>query len=147
MRRIIAAMMIAFLSVSAWADTPTGFRELKWGSSPPRSLKKLADNGGGLTVYTPAAGTVPAPLFGLPVAEEAYEFSKLRFYSGSAWLDGRENFGKAKEALTKLYGPPTFSNQASELFKWRWPGGKVEVQLYFQAKFSRTTITFSNDGI
>ena len=98
-------------------------------------------------MYTPATGKAPAPLFGMPVAEEAYQFSKLRFYSGSAWVDGRENFEKAKEALTKLYGPPTFSNRASELFKWQWPGTKVEVQLYYQAKFSRTTITFLNDAI
>jgi hypothetical protein len=147
MKRIVAAVMVAFVSVSVWAETPTGFRELKWGSSPPRSLKKFADNGGGLTMYTPATGKAPAPLFGIPVAEEAYSFSKLRFYSGSAWLDGRENFEKAKEALTKLYGPPTFSNQASELFKWQWPSTKVEVQLYYQAKFSRTTITFENNAI
>jgi hypothetical protein len=81
-KRILAAAVIAFVAVSAWAETPTGFREIKWGSSPPRSLNKFADNGGGLTMYMPPKGKAPEPIFGIPVAEEAYSFSKSRLYSG-----------------------------------------------------------------
>src|SRR5437762_6066010 len=145
MRSFLVAAALTLISFAAWADAPTGFRDVKWGASPPHSFKQFADNGGGLTMYRPAGGKAPAPLFGIPTVEEAYSFSKSRFYSGSAWLDGRENFQRAKDALTKLYGSPTFSNSASELFKWQWPGPKIEVQLYYQAKFSRTTITFTND--
>jgi hypothetical protein len=129
------------------AEPPKGFRSLNWGASPASGLKKLSGStSDGTSLYVQKSSKTPAPLLEIPVAEEAYSFSHGKFYSGSAWLDGKENFDKMKAALTKAYGTPLFSN-GRDLYKWKWLGTKIEVSLYFQAKFARTTVTFLNDAI
>lgn len=144
------SLLAAFLApgLATASDPPKGFRSFTWGSSPNSSLKKLSGpTSDGTTLYVPTAGKKPAALFGLPIAEEAYSFTRGKFYSGSAWLDGRENFDKMKAALIRAYGPPSFSNDRLDLFKWKWPRAQIEVHLYYQAKFSRTTVTYLNNAL
>lgn len=130
------------------AAPPDSFRNLKWGSSPNASLKKyFGPTSDGITGYRPVSGKAPASLFEVPVAEEGYLFSNGKFYSGNTWFDGRGNFEKVQAALLKTYGQPSFSNEKINLWMWRWPGGKIEVHLSYQSKFSRTTVTFVNDAI
>ncbi|MDP1718710.1 MAG: hypothetical protein Q8L40_11605 [Burkholderiales bacterium] len=143
-------LVIALLvSVQANAfDPPKQYRSLAWGASPNGSLKKFAGpTSDGTTLYAPTPGKKPAPLFDLPVTEENYSFTHGKLYAASAYLDGRANFDKMKAALIKAYGPPSFSNERADLFKWKWPRSKIEVHLYYQAKFSKTTVTYLNNAI
>ena len=129
---------------------PKGFRSLNWGATVPAGMKKIAGpTSDGTSLYIPRtiAGKILQPLFAVPVAEEAYSFTRGRFYSGSAWLDGRAMFERMKIELTKAYGQPTFSNPNLELYKWKWVDKRVEVHLSYQAKFQRTTVTYVNDSI
>ena len=123
----VAVLVLGFLlvvpSVSFAAEAPTGFRDLKWGSPPSAGLKKFSGpTSEGITIYVPASGKTLSPLFGSPVAEEAYFFSNNKFYSGSVWFDGPANFEKVKTALAKAYGLPSFANETINLWKWKWPG-------------------------
>jgi len=150
-KTITVAFLISFLSVSVSAATPeppSGFRTTKWGAPPAGGLKKLmGPTSDGTSMYVPSSGKKPQPLFDIPVAEEAYSYTMGKFFSGSAWLDGQANLEKMKVALSKVYGPPSFANEQSYLWKWKWPAKKTEVHLYYQSKFSRTTVTFLNNGI
>ena len=143
----LVAGLLIFPIAAGPAEPPKGFRSIKWGSSPSGGLKKMGGPTDGVTMYVPASSKSLPPLFELPVAEEAYSFSEGKFYSGSAWLDGQENFHKMKAALTKAYGQPSFVNERLNLWKWKWPGSQIEVHLSHQTKFSRTTVTFVNNGI
>lgn len=79
----------------------------------------------------------------LPVILDTYQ----RFYSGSAWFDGQPNLELLKSALLKVYGPASFANEERRIWRWRWPNSKVEIMLYYQDRFSRTTVTFLNNDI
>jgi hypothetical protein len=71
-----------------------------------------------------------------------------RFYSGSAYLDGGEaTLQKLRAALTMKFGQPSFSNASLYVWKWKWPQSRIGVDLYYQVKFGRSTVTFNNDGI
>ena len=145
---LILGFLLLVPVVSLAAKSPDGFRNLKWGSAPSTALKKYAGPmADGITMYIPASGKAPAPLFETPVAEELYSFVNGKFFSGSSWFDGPANFGKVRAALIKLYGQPSFANEKLQLWKWKWQGRKIEVHLSYQSKFSRTTVTFLNDGI
>ncbi len=149
-RRVVLAALAYAPLLALAGSAPKGFRMLTWGAPAPRGLKRLAGpNSDGTSMYVPSpvAGRALQPLLGLPVSEEAYSFTHGKFYSGSAWLDGRANFEKAKAELLKTYGEPAFSNPNLELYKWKWPGSKVEVHLSYQAKFQRTTVTYANNAI
>ncbi|MCI0721537.1 MAG: hypothetical protein L0338_21580 [Acidobacteria bacterium] len=135
------------LSEDSPSRPPVGFRSFEWGSSPWSGLKKVAGPTDGVVMYVPMEGSSLPPLFDLPVAEEAYSFSNGKFYSGSSWLDGPENFQKLKTALTRTFGQPAFANAYLSLWKWKWPGSGVEVHLSYQAKVSRTNVTFANNDI
>ncbi len=129
-------------------EPPNGFRNIKWGDSPTKNMKKHMDTtDDGLDLYEPIKGTKLQPLFDIPVAEEAYSYSKKRFYSGNAWFDGKDNFERVKNALFKEYGKPTFSNEKEYIWDWNWPNTKIKVHLDYQTKFSRTTVTYTNDAI
>lgn len=144
---ILGFLLVAPVMSSA-AEPPDGFRNIKWGSSPSASLKKFSGpTSDGITMYVPGSGKAPSPMFKAPVAEEAYSFSNGKFYSGSAWIDGQGNFEKVKAALFKTYGQPSFANEKLYLWKWKWQGNKVEVHLWYESRFSRTTVTFLNDAI
>ena len=152
--RFVAGVVTVFImglfmttQVVSAADPPKGFRNLKWGDPPPVTLKKFSGPTDGVTMYVPSGGKKPQDLYDVPVAEEAYYFSKAGLYSADAWIDGKENYDKMKRALTKAFGDPAFSNEKSNIYKWKWPNRKIEIQLYYQVKFSRTSVTFSNKGI
>ena len=149
----VAVLILWFLlfasAVSGAAEPPNGFRNLKWGSAPSASLKKFSDpTSDGTTMYVPASGKTPLPLFEVPVAEEAHLFSKGKLFSGMAWFDGQGNFEKVKAALFKAYGQPSFANEEINFWKWKWAGKQIEVRLWYQAgKFSRTEVFFVNNAI
>jgi len=150
-KTITIAFLLSLLSVSvsaARAEPPNGFRNTKWGAPPAGGLKKLmGPTSDGTSMYVPSPGKKLQPFFDIPVAEEAYSYTRGKFYSGSVWLDGQANLAKMKAALSKEYGPPSFVNEQSYLWKWKWPSKKIEVHLYYQSKFSRTTVTYLNNGI
>lgn len=150
-KTIAVAFLVSLLGVSvsvAAAEPPKGFRNTKWGVPPAGGLKKLmGPTSDGTSMYVPSPGKKPQPLFDIPVTEEAYSYTRGKFFSGSVWLDGQANLEKMKAALSKEYGPPSFANEQSYLWKWKWPSKKIEVHLYYQSKFSRTTVTYLNNGI
>lgn len=140
-------LILVLAQVAIASDPPKGFRNLKWGDPPSVDIKKFSGPTDGVTMYVPLHGKKLALLYGLPVAEEAYYFSKTGFYSVDTWLDGKDNFDKIKTALIKAFGKPTFSDDNRKIYNWKWPINKIEIQIHYQPKFSRTTITFSNNGI
>lgn len=147
MRTVLARWLVAIaalltLAPSHAADPPKEFRGIKWGVAPSASMKKLTVSSDGGSMYAP--GKPPASLFGLPVAEEAYLYSKGKFSSGIAWLDGQENFKKVKTKLIEMYGQPEFANENLKLWKWKWPNG-VEVHLYFNK--DRSTVTYMKNAV
>ncbi len=144
---VLLSVLFIVTQVAIASDPPKGFRKFKWGDRPSAGVKKFSGPTDGVTMYVPLDGKKLDPLYDLPVVEEAYYFSKGSFYSGDAWLKGEDNFNKMKTALMKAFGQPTFSNDLSKIYKWKWPNNKIEVRLYYQSKFSRTTVTFSNNGI
>ena len=146
-RAVLVVSFLVLSQIAYAAGQPTGFRNFKWGAPPSGKLKKTASGPDGSTMYVPASGKKLAPLFGLPVTEEAYMFSNGRFYSGIAYIKGNDNFEKMKAILNKEYGKPSFANESSNIWKWKWPGSQIEVHLYYQTKFTTTTVTFVNNGI
>jgi hypothetical protein len=144
---VLLAVLFIIPQFAIASDPPKGFRNFKWGDRPSAGIKKFSGPTDGITMYVPLHGKKLDPLFDLPVAEEAYYFSKAGFYSSDAWLDGKDNFYKMKTALIKAFGQPTFSNDRSKIYKWKWPKNKIEIHLYYQPKFSRTTVAFSNNRI
>lgn len=147
----IAVFLISFLSVSvsaAMPEPPSGFRTTKWGARPAAGMKRImGPTSDGTSMYGLASGKARQSLFDVPVAEEAYSYTNGKFYSGSAWIDGQANLGKMKAALSKAYGQASFANEQKYIWKWKWPAKQIEVHLYYETKFSRTTVTFVNNGI
>jgi hypothetical protein len=149
LRTLLALFALTVALSSLAADpAPSGFRALTWGSRVPAGLKRLTGpTSDGTSLYVPGPGRKPDPLLGAPVAEEAYSFTHGKFYSASAWFDGAGTFDRLKTTLISKYGQPTFSNPSINLYKWKWPRMQVEIHLYYQARFSRTTLTFINNAI
>jgi hypothetical protein len=142
----VVVLLLIVASASSAADAPKSFRGIKWSSSPGGGLIILSGPTDGVTIYAPTSKKLP-PFFDLPVTEEAYMYSRGRFYSGSVWLDGQDLFEKMKAELTKAYGQPSFKSEQMYLWKWKWSRTKIEVHLSYQPKYSRTSVTFVNNGI
>ncbi|MES2674347.1 MAG: hypothetical protein V4660_08905 [Pseudomonadota bacterium] len=145
---VIVVLACLFASSSqATSNIPNGFRGLKWGSAPSSNLKKLSGpTSDGTTMYIPSSQKSLPPFFTIAVSEEAYSFSHGKFYSGSLWLEGKENLEIVKASLIKELGKPTFENEKMRIWKWKWPSSKIEVSLTHQTKFSKTTLTFTNNA-
>lgn len=149
-KKVFAVFWILFFSAmaaDAATDAPNGFRDLAWGTPPAKNLKKLTTPAVDIAVYRPSPDRPRAPLFEAPVADEAYSFSEGKFFSASAWLDGKENFEKVKVALTRTYGPPAAANQNKHRWWWRWPERHVEIRLAYDIHFARATVTYVNLGL
>ncbi len=164
---LLNALLIAGCATTGEMDAdpgaPQGFGELSWGESPGNELQnQTVAITGDLSVCRPASSTRQRQLLGVPVAEEAYTFYKGQFYSGSAWLDGDENFNRIKAALTRRYGEPakqvagydrrstTSEPQRSaykDMWVWQWPDSAAEVRLSFHAIHRRATVTYINEAI
>jgi hypothetical protein len=156
---VVVVMVLQLLNplIASAAEAPSGFRDLAWGVAPDKKLKKNpVPAAGDIAVYRPRANKL-APLFKVPVAEEAYSFSQGKFFSASAWLDGRENFEKIRTALIEKFGQPaetinnydrfSVANERRKLWLWKWPESPVEVRLTYSEKFSRATVTYVNLGV
>jgi len=150
---ILGFLLFAGPALAGSPEAPKGFRDLAWGASPSKKLKKpLGSSTGGIAIYQPRPGKRLPPLFKVPVAEEAYSFSKGKFFSASAWLDGKENFEKIEAALIKTYGQASktinnydrrfVTNKRKNLRKWKWPDSPVEVRLTYDEEYSRATVTY-----
>jgi hypothetical protein len=130
---------------------PLGFRGISWGSPPGSGLQdRPVSQTGDVAIYQLAAGNKPRPLFGVAVAEEVYVFHSNQFYMGSAAIDGEANFKRVMAALTKNYGEPTTLVDGGgvwEVWKWRWPDSKAQVQLSFSKKYQRSKVNFVNSAI
>ncbi len=87
------------------------------------------------------------PLFNIPVAEEDYSFVHGKFFQGDAYLDGEPNLLKMRNALVQAFGNPSFANENLKIWKWKWPKKSIEIDLHYQAKFSRSTVTYANSAI
>jgi hypothetical protein len=144
---IFATALLLASAAAGLGEAPTGFRNFKWGNPPRGAIKKFSGpTDEGLTVYIPLSKK-PEPLFDIPVAEEEYSFVHGRFYQSDAYFDGEPNLYKMKAALIRAFGNPSFTNESLKIWKWKWPNKQIEIQLYFQAKFARSTVTFSNSAI
>lgn len=142
------SLLVSLSSIAATREPPKEFHGIKWGSAPAKGMKKFSGpTNDGTSIYVPRSGTTPKPFLNIPVHEEVYSYTYQRFYSGSAWFDGQPNLELLKSALLKVYGPASFANEERRIWRWRWPNSKVEIMLYYQDRFSRTTVTFLNNDI
>jgi hypothetical protein len=145
---IVLLLFSVAVAIAATGEPPTGFRSFKWGAPPRSGLKKImGPTDEGLTMYAPLSPKKPDPLFDIPVAEEDYSFVHGKFYQGDAYLDGEPNLLKMKNALVQAFGNPSFTNESLKIWKWKWPKKAIEIDLHYQAKFLRTTVTYSNSAI
>jgi len=87
------------------------------------------------------------PLFDIPVREENYSFIHGKFYAANAYLDGEPNLQKMKATLISKFGNPTFANESRKIYKWKWPTDQIEIMLWYETKFARTTVMFMNSAI
>jgi hypothetical protein len=151
MRAVAIALFLStlfiVLEVSVASEAPKGFRNFKWGDRPSADIKKYAGRSDGVTVYKPLEGKKLDSLYGVPVAEETYYFLEDRFYGADAWLDGQDSFDKMKTALIKEFGQPSSSDDSKKNYTWEWPNENVWIKMYYQPRFSRTAVNFTNDGI
>lgn len=147
---LLSVVLAIALVTSAHAgntEPPTGFRDMKWGVPPFKTFKKImGPTSDGTSMYVPVANSY-ASFLGVPVAEEGYSYTYGKLYMGNVYIDGKENLEKVRLALENQFGPPTFVNERLSLWKWKWVVKKIEIHLNYQAKFSRTTVTYINDGI
>jgi len=142
---ILGFLLFVGPAIAGPPDAPKGFRDFAWGASPSKKLKKHPGSpAGDITIYQPQPGKALPPLFKVSVAEEAYSFSKGRFFSANVWLDGQEKFEKIKVALIKTYGQASLTNEPKNLRIWKWPDSPVEVRLTYDEKYSRATVTYIN---
>ena len=146
---IIVFLCVLFQSVDyAFAtEPPKGYRNFKWGAAPSNKIKKTSSNSDGTSLYIPISKNKPSTLFGYPVAEEAYLFTKGKFYSGIAWIDGYGNYVGIKKLFENNYGEPKFANEDKYIYKWKWINNKIEIHLNYNLAQNRATITFINNGI
>jgi len=145
---IVIFLFFSAVAVAATGEPPTGFRNFKWGAPPRSGLKKfMGPTDEGVTMYIPQSSNKPGPLFDIPVAEEDYSFVHGKFYQGDAYFDGEANLYKMKGALMNSFGNPSFANEDHKIWRWKWPKRSIEITLYYQAKFARSTVTFSNSAI
>jgi hypothetical protein len=79
---VIAILLILLPgpALAAPAEAPNGFRQLTWGAPPGKHLEEApAPPTRGIALYKPRPGKPLPPLFDVPVAEEAYTFSRGGF--------------------------------------------------------------------
>jgi hypothetical protein len=144
----ILGLLLLGTAVTSAADAPKGFRDLTWGTSPGKQMKSIpAPIGTDMAMYKPSQGRAMPPLFQVPVADEEYSFSKGRFFSASAWIDGKANFAKIEAALIKRYGQPSVTDERKKIRIWKWPDSPVEVRLGYDEKYSRATVTYVNPDL
>ncbi len=70
----LLALGVLFVApaLSGATEPPSGFRNLKWGSSPGANLTKYTGpTSDGITMYIPASGKNLSPLFGDPDGDVA----------------------------------------------------------------------------
>jgi hypothetical protein len=95
-------------------------------------------------MYAPRSKKKPPSLFDVPVTKEAYLLTNGKFYSGNAWVAGRHNFRKIASALTLAYGQPSYAGERPNVLKWTWPSSLIEIELSYDLKSSRSTVTYLN---
>lgn len=146
---MLGFLLLAGSAMAGPAQVPTGFRDLVWGASPDKKLKKHPGSPatGDIAIYQRRSGKHPPSLFKVPVAEEAYSFLKGRFFQGNAWVDGRANYRKLLTVLTRKYGQPAQTDERRNVTKWKWPDSPVEVLLAYDQEFDRATVTYVNQGL
>lgn len=121
------------------ASAPDNFRGKVWGSAPEANMSQIGGpSEEGLATYVPGETCPSEPLLGVPVTSECYQYEADSLYSVSVFLKGQEVFDKVRYELQRLYGPPTFANISSALYKWKWE--ELEIQLYFQPQDQTSTV-------
>lgn len=139
-------------------EAPGGLRELTWGAPPDAGLRtQPVTDASGIAVYLPHEDKRTKRFLGVPVADEAYTFAGERFFSGSLWVDGKDNYVQVLKALEKRYGAPartaghydrdTLADENKSLAIWHWAASPVEVRLSFSEKLGRATITYFNRDV
>jgi hypothetical protein len=124
---------------------PDGFRSMKWGDPPGPDMHLFSSvKTDDLSLYKP---TRCDAFLGLPVAEELYGFAKGRLYEGWVWLDGLDRAREVRVRISALYGPPSFANEYSQLWRWKWPDSPVEITLTYEEKFDRVSVMFFTRAI
>ena len=136
------------LATAATGKIPAEFRGVQWGSAPSKLIKRSSGPVGQdkLEIWVPVNKRL-GQFLGIPVAEEMFLFTNGKLYSGKLVIDTQDNFVKIKNELSKLYGKPDFINDSIKSYKWIWPSEKIQVSLYYEAKFQQAIVTFKTDKI
>jgi len=130
----------------AWGGTgaaPKDFRGIPWGGTVPDTLIKstTAGDGGKVEVFRNRAKE-PTPFLGVPVAEEAYYFTRGKLTGGQLFYRGEDTFSRLKDSLVKLYGVP--KNLNPEFYRWEWPDTQTVLTIAYNKKFKYTTLSMTS---
>jgi DNA-binding transcriptional regulator YdaS (Cro superfamily) len=120
---------------------PQEFRGLKWDEKPKAELGKHTRIGGDDDIDMYSKDQNIDNFLGVPVAEETYTFSKKKFFRGDVYINGTDNYAGIKNALINQYGSADKVSPNGQVTRWNWPSENVMIQLYYQEKFKRTTVT------
>lgn len=121
---------------------PSGLYGKKWKSRPSSDLKVFAPPTDGITIYVPKGQ--PEAFEGIPVAEADLEYDRGHLLSGDLYVDGAERRDAVRDALAKLYGSPDAKPTTGNDYSWSWPKQRIAVDMRFDPKHTRTTVTFSS---
>ena len=119
---------------------PTEVAGIKWGGGPTSALKPYSPGPDRLAIFVPKAA--PQALEGVPVKEADYRFDQGRFYAADLYIDGDDNRDAVKAALAKRYGFLSYY-EAVNSYAWAWPGRRITIEMNYEAKSKRTTVTIA----
>lgn len=126
------------------AKPPDGVLGARWGSPPPKGWKQFNQTTkDGLSTFT---RTTPAPAWeGTPIREESLHFQHGKLYSGVLHFREESALQSLRQTLQRLYGAPTFMNEAMPLYKWDWQAPKTSIVLSFRKGRSEGMLSISRN--
>jgi hypothetical protein len=93
----------------------------------------------GMRLYVPSGKTTP--FMGNDIDESDFSFQHSRLVSVDLYFDGIAKGDAVNQALVKLYGDPTFSNDGIRYYRWNWKTARIVVESHFNK--NRTTVAIS----
>lgn len=125
------------------APPPTGAGGIRWGARPSSNLKPLSPaTEDGLAVFIPKVP--PVNFEGVTVAEADYDFDHGRLFAAHFYIDGEARRDAILTAYLKKYGTPQAYDEEAGTYAWKWPTSPVAVNINYDAKHTRSMLSFSH---
>jgi hypothetical protein len=125
-------------SVASDIPAPAEMFGVRWGASPPATLKPFDES---RTVWT-YKSDAPSELMGMAISQVSFVAEGGKIFGGSVQAKGRGSYDSFKATLIKMYGPPTSASDMGNLLnEWRWASGSgAVIRLHFEERFDQTSL-------